>query len=625
MADSPTTKPSAVLQTIRPSTTVLLPPSNTEETSVVVDRLAEQTADTRRGDRDAYEILAPLAKGGMGEIFVARQRSLGREVAIKQASSLAPRVVEYFLSEARVTARLGHANIVPVHTLGWSDDQRPILAMKLVQGSSWSELLGRTPHLDDLEQHLRIFLGVCNAVAFAHEAGFLHRDLKPANVMVGSHGQVFVVDWGIAVGLDREVCDSQGIMHVADVRERAGTPAYMAPELARGDGASQGPATDVYLLGACLVEIVTGNPPHLASTMKATIEHALAGEVPVLPDQVPRELAELCRKALAVEPGDRFETVAAMRAAVEEFLRHAAARTVTAKGLDAVVNLEHATDAFRAALPENKPTLSAKVHRLYQEARFAFDLARETWPEDPDALEGSQKADRSMLVHALYAKDVDLAARLAPTVADAELTKRLEVLRSHAAAREIELSNLREQASMLDERRASVPVSRVFMVAGVLGGLATFPTLDLLRREDSLKLWGLWGLVAIIAGVYAVIMLRGRRSIVSPRIGVTWAAVGIASLLAGVIAVSQHELPFSNVSYVALFIGIGFVSQAVQTRRWLLVPAIILFVGAIAMAASSRRVEIFGALWFVTLTGVGFGLRYGKAEALSSSPPPTGR
>lgn len=618
MEDPSKTKPSAVLETIRPSSTALLPPSSTEETSLIVERLAERSAATRQGDREGYEILASLAKGGMGEIFVARQRSLGREVAIKQASSADPRAVEYFLSEARVTARLGHANIVPVHTLGWSEDRRPILAMKLVQGASWAELLGREPHLSDLETQLRIFLGVCNAVAFAHEAGFLHRDIKPANVMVGSHGQVFVVDWGIAVGLDRDVCDGQGIMHVADVRERAGTPAYMAPELALGDGAAQGPATDVYLLGACLVEVVTGNPPHLDSTMKATLEHALAGRMPTLPDSVPRELAELCRKAMAVDPRDRFESVAALRTAVEDFLRHAAARTVTAKGLAAVSRLERAADDYRVAPPESKPVLSADVHRVYQEARFAFELARETWPEDPDARDGSHRADRAMLIHALYVKDVDLAMRLAPQVGDAELTTRLETLRAQGVARELELSRLREQASMLDERRASIPVSRVFVVAGVLGGLATFPTLDLLRREDSLELWGLWGLVAIISGLYAAIVLRGGKSIISPRIAVTWGAVALACLLAGVIAVAQDERPFSNVSYVALFIGIGFVAQAVQTRRWLLAPATTLFAGSVAMAASARHVEIFGALWFVTLTGVGFGLRYGKSEAPSS-------
>jgi serine/threonine protein kinase len=212
----------------------------------------------------------------MGVVFKAIQRSFGREVALKRAAGDDPGLVEQFLSEARITGALEHANIVPVHHLRVPASGPPEMVMKLLKGTSWRDLLHPKTGVGlDREAHLRILLGVCNAVAYAHRRGVIHRDLKPENVMTDELGQIFVVDWGLAAGTVAERCAAEGTLFVGDVRQPAGTPGYMAPELASGDGAQQGVCTDVYLLGSCLHEVVTGRRRHEGATVREVLEQAV--------------------------------------------------------------------------------------------------------------------------------------------------------------------------------------------------------------------------------------------------------------------------------------------------------------------------------------------------------------
>lgn len=599
-----------------------------EDTAVFYERVLRPASDAPPGGTEAYEIVGQVGKGGMGEVWRAVQRSLGREVALKRLTTDNPSAATQFLSEARVTARLAHSNIIPVHALGRSGDGRPMLAMKLVKGTSWSDLLRSPDRKRDLRRHLAILMSVCNAVAFAHAEGFLHRDLKPANVMVADYGQVFVLDWGLAVGLDRKVCDEQGILHVHDVRQLAGTPAYMAPELGRGDGIAQGPRTDVYLLGACLHEIVTGSPPHTGHDTLAALRHAVDCPIPEYGEDVPRELAEICRRALAKLPSDRFPDVVSLRAAVEAFLAHDAARSITEKGARALERLQVLIASPAIGSENEKQERTQAIHRTYTEARFAFEHALESWAEDADARVGLTAATRTMLRFALQAQDLPLAIRLDAEVEDEALHAEVMALRAKVAAREAELSALREQARLLDDSRVARPVGRVFILAGFLGGAAIAPTryfLDHLREMGTFPITATWTVTTLVTGAYAFFALRrGKKSLLSGRIGWTWAAVGFACLASGAVAIAQGAAPFTNVSYTTMMIGIGFVAQAMQTRRWLLVPAAGTFLAALLMGfAPSRNVEIFGVLWFVTLTGVGVALRRGAK--LSGEEPVTVR
>ncbi|MEZ4297184.1 MAG: serine/threonine-protein kinase [Polyangiaceae bacterium] len=618
------TAPSAPLPT---ASVTASGPSSSEDTLLFVERMARaEREQPPPASAESYDIIAPIGRGGMGEVWHAVQRSLGRDIALKQLATDNPAAEEHFLSEARVTARLSHANIVPVHALGRSPDGRPMLAMKLVKGRSWLDLLAEDSASRSLTRHIEILLAVCNAVAFAHAEGFLHRDLKPANVMVGEFGQVFVVDWGLAVGLDRDACERHGILFAGDVRSPAGTPAYMAPELATGNGRAQGPATDVYALGAILHELVSGAPPHAAEDTAAALRHAVESPSPEYSQSVPRELADICRRAMARLPADRYPDVPAFQSALESYLSHAAARAITQKGLAALARLREQIAARDPASPD--PEAERAIHRTYTETHFALEHALESWPEDGDATAGIKEASRAMLAHALDTEDLPLAARLASEVNDPALQRRLDDLRARLAAREKELAALREQATLLDDTRVARPLGRVFIVAGLLGALATIPTRIFLDRgaaEAAAPITVVWTSVTLVCGVYALLVLRGaKRSLVSPRVGLTWAAVGAGCLAAGGIAISQGEAPFHNAAYTTTMIAIGFVAQAMHTRRWLLFPAAVTFLGALAMGVlPARRVEIFGIVWFLALTGVGLMLpRMAARHAPESIAPP---
>jgi len=219
-----------------------------------------------------YTLISVLGRGGMGVVYLARDTVLDREVALK--------IVERphdEANEARILARLEHPGIVPVHDFGELPDGRLFYAMKRVRGDRLDRW---TASGRELTERLHVFLRVCDAVAFAHAQGVIHRDLKPENVMIGEFGEVLVLDWGVA----QEMQNAKGRLQIA------GTPAYMAPEQARGDAAVDHRA-DIFSLGAML--------------------EAIAGTAPVL---------AIARKARADDPAARYQDVPALSADVGRFL-----------------------------------------------------------------------------------------------------------------------------------------------------------------------------------------------------------------------------------------------------------------------------------------------------------------
>lgn len=261
----------------------------------------------------------PVASGGMGQVDAAVDPALGRRVAIK---TLRPelrddeRALQSFVDEARTTGQLEHPNVVPIYELGGEPDA-PYIVMQLVQGRSLTELLaesepGARPSdtATLLQRFVQIVLRLCDALSFAHGRGVFHCDVKPDNVMVGEHGQVYLMDWGVARAPDKQ--DGFG-----------GTMHYMAPEQLLGKTQAIDARTDVFGLGGVLYEILTGKPPNEG---KSVLEAASAGPIR---DFVPRALwsglpPELCRitqKALWPEPAGRYPSVAALQADLQQFLR----------------------------------------------------------------------------------------------------------------------------------------------------------------------------------------------------------------------------------------------------------------------------------------------------------------
>ena len=367
-------------------------------------------SDDEPGGAADLELGDPLGKGGMGVVWSATQVALRRRVAVKRLRDerVGPRAEAQLLREALVTGALEHPNIVPVHTLGQDDHGRPLLVMKQIEGTPWSALLRplypeRGPaDAREIERHLGILMQVCQALDFAHAQGVIHRDIKPENVMVGPFGEVYVLDWGIAVstrGGDHE-------LPPMEVGSLVGTPAYMAPEMAAAQAADV--RTDVYLLGATLHELVTGRPRHQADGVFATLTLAFESEPVAYPEHVPAELAEICNRATHRDPARRYASAQAMRDALAEFLRHGSSRELSKEGWQRLELLE-------GMLGADLRTVSAdaiEIHVLATEGRFAFERACQEWPGNTEARTGLQQLLERMIRYALANGDVRAAAGL---------------------------------------------------------------------------------------------------------------------------------------------------------------------------------------------------------------------
>ncbi len=300
------------------------------------------------GTAQRYRILRPHARGGLGEVFVAHDEELHREVALKEIQpqhSDHPESRARFLLEAEITGGLEHPGIVPVYGLGVYPGGRPFYAMRFIKGESLKDAINRFHQAGAtrrdagerslaLRQLLRRFIDVCNAIAYAHSRGVIHRDLKPQNVMLGPYGETLVVDWGLAKSLGRHdaaaglaeatwlpapTTDS-GLTQLGAV---AGTPEYMSPEQAAGKLQELGPATDVYSLGATLYCLLTGKPPvHGVDTIE-TLVQVQTGEFPPprqVNPRVPAALEAICLKALAKQPAHRYPSARELAREVDRWL-----------------------------------------------------------------------------------------------------------------------------------------------------------------------------------------------------------------------------------------------------------------------------------------------------------------
>ncbi len=339
-------------------------------------------------DPVALRLGETLGQGGMGIVRLARQPGIGRDVAVKTLREIAdtPAARRRLLNEARVTGTLEHPNVVPVYAVGRDEAGRPFLVMRRIGGETWSSAIaderdrGATEPTD---RQLRVLVQICNVMGFAHERGVLHRDLKPDNVMIGSWGEVYVLDWGLAVALTPGAVP--GLPTAAAQRRVSGTPAYMAPEQALGDPLTV--ATDVWLLGALLYELAHGHGPHLtgdaeADTVSRTLARAAAVIPPLSPD-LPPALASLLLGALDRNPQRRFPSAQSFRDAVQRFMDERSARALAARAFADLERLE----ALAAQLDAE-----GEVYALLGSSRFGFQQVLERVPGDVDARDALDRA-----------------------------------------------------------------------------------------------------------------------------------------------------------------------------------------------------------------------------------------
>jgi tRNA A-37 threonylcarbamoyl transferase component Bud32 len=269
-----------------------------------VTRIEPSSLQTVFGD---YELLREIARGGMGVVWKARQRSLNRIVALKMildARLSSDDAIQRFLTEARAAAVLDHPNIVPVYEVGRIDD-RHFFSMAFVDGKNLTELVDTRGPMP-VHDAAAVTRAVADAIHYAHTHSIIHRDLKPSNVLIDSHGRPRVTDFGLAKCLS-EVGGLTGAGQVL------GTPAFMAPEQALGKNQEVGPRADVYALGGLLYFLLTGDAPFDGDSA-ASILHQVAFQPPpsprILRPEVPPELEAICMRCLEKDPLERYSSAA---------------------------------------------------------------------------------------------------------------------------------------------------------------------------------------------------------------------------------------------------------------------------------------------------------------------------
>ncbi|MFL5340533.1 MAG: protein kinase domain-containing protein [Gemmataceae bacterium] len=320
-------------------------PSTESLATWVPDGAANETLPAAATSALRYRPLRLLARGGLGEVWVALDEDLQREVALKRIQpphAQHPPTRRRFRLEAEATGRLEHPGIVPVYGLGQDDTGQLFYAMRLIQGETLQDAARRFHAADRLghdagarrlalRQLLGRFVAVCHALAYAHNRGVIHRDLKPANIMLGDFGETLVVDWGLAKVLSEEdeaaapaaepVADSTPAADGTRPGSTLGTPAYMSPEQAAGQ--PLGPATDVYSLGTTLYTLLTGLCPFEGRHVGEVVEKVLRGDC-VPPRQrnptAPRALEAVCLRAMARVPADRYPSAGELAAELERWL-----------------------------------------------------------------------------------------------------------------------------------------------------------------------------------------------------------------------------------------------------------------------------------------------------------------
>ena len=458
--------------TIAPDGTMLTPSARARSTELVEVQLP--VVSMGESDPSAeLGVLRTLGVGGMGKVLLAIQRPLQREVAVKMPRNVdkTGQLTAELMREALVTGRLEHPNIVPVHTLGKSHDGAPFFVMKRIEGTPWRELLDEPAALaklgrrseDPLGFHLGVLLEVCNAVSFAHSRGVLHRDLKPDNVMLGSFGEVYVLDWGIAVTTKADpllslATDSHGI---------CGTPSYMAPEMAEGNGTKLSERTDVFLLGAVLHHILTGKAPHQGTSLIAVLTAAWEAKPPTFAPSVPEELGTICRRAMGRLPEDRHASVQELRDALEGFLRRRDSLALAAEAERRLVTLETSLSQKRAGTAVDP--LAMQV--AFTECRFAFQQVR--------AVPGLEVAAKAGLSRALVAMargevlDENLPAARALLsqleLIPGELTIEVDALARKLADKKARVAALEQLEEESDLDRAVSLRSRVALAVALVG------------------------------------------------------------------------------------------------------------------------------------------------------------
>ena len=426
-----------------------------------------------------YEILELLGVGGMGEVYHARDTVLERDVALKlllRAQPLGTRTVPRLLREAQSAARLSHPNICTVHEVG-SFEGRPFLAMEYVEGQTLAQTLkeGRLA----LDRVLDYGIQIARALAHAHERQILHKDLKTANVMVTSDHRIKVVDFGIARRLDAAGVEQATITGSLPSRLVAGTPAYMSPEVLRGEAADV--RSDVWALGVLLYEMAAGTHPFNGLTAFEVVASIMEGPPRALSTSMPPQIRTIVQRCLAVDPAERFERVADVGLALEDV--RAAVRLAPSNG---------SPRPARGAVGDKPRSRVAVLAMLAAIGLVAVALAAWWTRGQPRQEPPAHTADGAQIRLAILPFDVAATGEdplLGLGLADSLITRL-------AGVRALSLRPTPAIRRFAGSHQDPTDVGRALRVDYLLYGTATSHgdsydfTLQLVRASDGLVTWG---------------------------------------------------------------------------------------------------------------------------------------
>ncbi|HEY4178537.1 MAG TPA: serine/threonine-protein kinase [Kofleriaceae bacterium] len=594
-------KAEAMLATILPeaAATIATRPTATivpEYRDSTAKRAAEALAElAQREHQMELRIGAKIGEGGMGVVHEAEQVALGRTVAVKTLKDQRTHAAAELLREAWITGALEHPNMVPVHHLELDENLSPLIVMKRIEGVEWgtiiqdgAEVQRRFGVSDLITWNLGILDRVLDALRFAHAKKIIHRDLKPANVMVGNFGEVYLLDWGIAVSL---VDDGTGRFPLASrATEMAGTPRYMAPEMLRRDGDPPlSERTDVYLVGSVLYQLMTGSAPHQGDTALAIMSSIIAGVREPLPLDAPAELGAICQRAMEPNPDERYESIEAIQLALRGYLEHRGSAGIATNAHVQLAGLEKLAGARDASKRE-------EVYRQLAIVRFAFHEALAEWRENADAQEGLAKAATAVAEYELACGDPRAAVTLLRELSPAPP---LLATAEAAAARQGELADIGRafdpRVSSIT-RRLSVALALIFTVTPIMA--AFFPQLGMATYKRQITWSG-----SAFAGLtlLAIWARRYRLTPVNYRVlGTVQMMFGAQWVLAIGIWILGVEAPYGQVLYMLVWGSVvgGF---ALALDPWLLIAAVNYFIGfLIAARYPEGRMWVIAAVNAVT-------------------------
>ena len=382
-----------------------------------------------------------LGEGGMGIVFLGEQQFPNREIAIKKSKKESNQGRQLLFNEAMIMGTLEHPNIIPIHSIHRNAENGIEVVMKRIQGETLSQKLKKKSYVgQELRQILQEMLSLFNALEFAHQKGFIHRDIKPDNIMFGDYGEIYLLDWGIAHKLSEGGSESCVV----------GTLAYMAPEMLSGHTIDLSPQTDVYLMGATLHEVITGQRRHEKAPiqdMLLAIKNSPSYQYEL---EVPSEPAKLINSACHKEPNQRPKTMSNFKEKISEFLQHWDALYLCKLAQKDLKSLEKLNDE---AISDDE--LRYEQQNLLNQAKFGFTQALRMWPDCTEAHSSLKK---------VFYKMIDIKMELNEPKSALMLLNEMHIIRSSLDPKDIKLrqditkkiENLKEIQQLLKDRDQSI-------------------------------------------------------------------------------------------------------------------------------------------------------------------------